>query len=256
MTRVLVCVKRIPDQAGEVVLSADGQSVDGRHTGYTIGDHDSCAVELGIRVADATGGSVTLVSVGGAEAADQLRAALALGAQHAVLVEVDPVRLGPRDVAHEIAAVMADHQAAGAGYDLVLLGNDAPDSGDFQVPIRLAYRLGWPVVTGASVLETTGGSLAAQATGPDGEETYTVALPAVVSVMEGGTEPRYPTLKGRMTAKKVQIEHRAAAGKPVGSGRLRMQLPPQERSTAQVLGEGPGAAGAVVDLLERMGVAR
>ncbi|MBD8868167.1 electron transfer flavoprotein subunit beta/FixA family protein [Nocardioides donggukensis] len=256
MTRVLVCVKRVPDSSGEVVLTDDGQAVDGRYAGFTISDHENCAVELGIRLADATGGSVTVLTVGPAEAVDQLRAALALGAGAAVHVQADPARLGPDDVAHEIAAVVRDHRAAGAAYDLVLLGNDASDSGDFQVPVRLGYRLGLPIVTGASTAEVTGDRVIAEADGPEGRETYSVPLPAVVSVLEGGVEPRYPTMRGRMAARKIEVETRQPTREPVGPSRVRLLLPPPAPATAEVLGEGPEAAPAVVDLFERLGVGR
>jgi electron transfer flavoprotein beta subunit len=254
--RVLVCVKRVPDVAGEVMLTADEQSVDARHVGFTVSNHESSAVELAIRIADATGGSVTLLTVGPQDAVEQLRSLLALGCHAATLVEADPVALGPADVAREIAAVIQDHAANGSGYDLVLLGNDAADSGDFQVGIRLAYALGWPVVNGVSVVETAEGRAITRGDGPDGEETFSVPLPAVVTVLEGGVEPRYPSLKGRMAAKKIEIEMRPISRDPIGSHRVKLILPPQEKSSVTVLGEGPEAAGAVVDLLERLAVVR
>lgn len=256
MTRVLVAVKRVVDSSGEVGLTADRQGLDGRYAGYTIGDHDACAVELGIRIAEATGGSATIVSVGVPEAVEQIRAALALGAHAGILVEADPTTLGPADVAGEIAAVVTDAESAEEPYDLVLLGNDAADTGDFQVPVRLAYAVGRPVVTGAGTAEVTDGVLVATVTGPHGEETYEVPLPAVASVLEGGTEPRYPTLKGRMAAKRIEVRVRRAAGTARGGGRVAWHLPPEAPSTTEVIGEGPETAPAVVDLLQRLGVLR
>ncbi|MGH3346324.1 MAG: electron transfer flavoprotein subunit beta/FixA family protein [Nocardioides sp.] len=254
--KVLVCVKRVPDVAGEVMLAADEQSVDARHVGYTVSNHESSAVELAIRVADATGGSVTLVTVGPGDAVEQLRSLLALGCHAATLVEADPVALGPADVAREIAALVEDHATQGEGYDLVLLGNDAADSGDFQVGIRLAYALGWPVVNGVSVVETADGRAITRGDGPEGEETFSVPLPAVVTVLEGGVEPRYPSLKGRMAAKKIEIETRSGAAEPQGSSRVKLLVPPAQPSNVEVLGEGGAAAGAVVDLLESLKVLR
>ncbi len=254
--RVLVCVKRVPDVAGEVMLTDDEQAVDARHVGYTVSNHESSAVELAIRIADATGGSVTLLSVGPGDSVEQLRSMLGLGCHAATLVEADPVALGPADVAREIAAVVEDHAANEAGYDLVLLGNDAADSGDFQVGIRLAYALGWPVVNGVSVVETADGRAITRGDGPDGEETFSVPLPAVVTVLEGGVEPRYPSLKGRMAAKKIEIETRQPVAEPQGSARVRLVVPPPQPSNVEVLGEGEAAAGAVVDLLERLKVLR
>lgn len=252
---VLVCIKRVPDFSGEVLLTDDAQSADARFVGYTLSNHDSCAVELGVQIA-ATGGTATVLSVGAAESVEQLRSALGVGCTAAVLVEADPVTLGPADVAREIAAVVGDHEAAGTTYDLVLLGNDAADSGDFQVGIRLADELSRPVVTGMQTLSVDNGFARLQGDGPDGRETYEVPLPAVVTVMEGGVEPRYPTITGRMKAKKIEVETRALSQAPAGSGRVQLSLPPPSPSYVEVLGEGPEAAGTVVDLLQKLGVGR
>ena len=136
----------------------------------------------------------------------------------------------------------------------MLLGNDAADSGDFQVGIRLAYELGWPVVNGVTNVSVADGVVTASGDGPDGHETYRVPLPAVVTVLEGGVEPRYPTVPGRMKAKKVPIEERQPAAEPAGPNRVRLLLPPPAPSNVQILGKGAEAAPAVVDLLEQLGV--
>jgi electron transfer flavoprotein beta subunit len=257
MTDVLVCVKRVPDTGGDVTLTADGQSVDARGLGFTISAHESCAVELAVRIVAEDGGSVTVLTLGTQDAVEQLRSALGVGATSAVLIEADdPAAFGPADVAREIAAVVED-----GSYDLVLLGNDAADTGDFQVGIRLAYLLNRPVVNGARTLEVakndgTAGTATAKVAGPDGVETYALPLPAVVPVLEGGVEPRYPSITGRMKAKKAKIETVAPRAEPRGSGRVRLILPPAQPSTVEVLGEGPDAAPAVVDLLQRLGVMR
>lgn len=255
---VLVCVKRVPDSTSEVVLSEDGQSVDGRFSGFTTSPHEECAVELAVQAAAATGGEATVLTLGDADAIEQLRAALAVGCTAATHVVADTQQFGPADVAREIAAVVRDHEAAGRPHDLVLLGNDAADTGDFQVGIRLAYELGRPVVTGVTkvAVSEVDGRLVVTASGdgPDGYETYRVPLPAVVTVLEGGVEPRYPTVPGRMKAKKVPVEEREPSATPTGQTRVRWSLPPAAPSDVQVLGTGPEAAPAVVDLLEQLGV--
>jgi electron transfer flavoprotein beta subunit len=251
---VLVCVKRVVDSSGEVVLTDDAQAVDGRFAGFTTSAHEECAVELATQVASATGGAATVLTIGEADAVEQLRTALALGCVAATHVVADSSTLGPADVAREIAAVVRDHTAAGEGHDLVLLGNDAADSGDFQVGIRLAYELGWPVVNGISTLVVEGDEVVASGEGPDGRETYRVALPAVVTVLEGGVEPRYPGVPGRLKAKKIPIEEREPSSEPTGPKRVRLLLPPAQPSDVQILGTGAEAAPAVVDLLETLGV--
>ena len=257
MTDVLVCLKRVPDSSGEVLLTPDGQGVDGRYVGFTISNHELCAVELAVQIAAATGGQASVLTLGPAEAADQLRSALSLGCTAATHVVADPTGYGPSDVAAEIAAVVRDHEAEGRPHDLVLLGNDAADSGNFQVGIRLAYALGRPVVAGVSHVEILDGVAVAHAEGPFGQDTYELPLPAVLTVLEGGVEPRYPTVSGRMKAKKVAIEEREPAlAERVGAQRVRLTLPPPVPSQVQVLGEGPSAADAVVKLLVDLGVAR
>jgi electron transfer flavoprotein beta subunit len=254
MVSPLVCIKRVVDASSEIVLTEDGQRVDGRFAGFTTSAHEECAVEIAVQVAAAGGGAATVLTLGDADAVEQLRSALAVGCTAATHVLADPQAFGPADVAREIAAVVRDHAAAGTPHDLVLLGNDAADSGDFQVGIRLAYELGWPVVNGVARVSVSGGEVTASGDGPDGHETYRLPLPAVVTVLEGGVEPRYPSVPGRMKAKKVEVEERRPTTAPVGPSRLRLVLPPPTPSSVEVLGEGTAAASAVVDLFERLGV--
>ncbi|MDX6302856.1 MAG: electron transfer flavoprotein beta subunit [Nocardioidaceae bacterium] len=257
MTNVLVCIKRVPDLGGEITLTADGMSVDDTSLGHTVSPHEECAVELAISVAKDTGGEATVLTLGSAEAIEQLRNALAVGCTGAVLLEADPGANGPADVAAAIAELVRAHEAAGTTYDLVLLGNDASDTGDFQVGVRLSYLLDRPVVAGVSTLSVGDGTVTARGGSPDGgTEIFEVPLPAVLTVMEGGIEPRYPTIPGRMKAKKVKIEQVTPSGAPTGPGRLRLKLPPAQPSQVSVLGEGAEAAPAVVDLLEKLGVLR
>ncbi len=247
MTSVLVCIKRVVDSSSEVVLTDDEQGVDGRYAGFTMSAHEECAVELAVQIAAATGGTATVLTLGDADAVEQLRSALAVGCTAAVHVVADSQSYGPADVAREIAVVAREH-------DLVLLGNDAADSGDFQVGIRLAYELGRPVVNGVSTVSVDGSEVTASGAGTDGHETYRVPLPAVVTVLEGGVEPRYPTVPGRMKAKKVAIDEREPTAAPTGPARVRLLLPPPTPSDVQILGKGADAAPAVVDLLEQLGV--
>jgi electron transfer flavoprotein beta subunit len=256
MTNVLVCVKRVPDSSGEVLLTEDGQSVDGRYVGFTVSNHENCAVELAVQIASATGGEATVLTLGTDDAVEQLRAALAVGCTAATHILADSSAFGPADVAHEIASVVRAHEADGRTHDVVLLGNDAADSGDFQVGIRLAYELERPVVNGAATVSVEDDIVVSRGAGPDGYETYRVPIPAVVTVLEGGVEPRYASVPGRMKAKRIQIEQRTPGAAPRGANRVRLTLPPPAPSNVEVLGEGAAAAPAVVDLFEKLGVIR
>lgn len=256
MTDVLVCIKRVPDVTSQAVLTEDAQGVDGRFSGWTTSPHESCAVELAVRIAGETGGTATVLTLGPEEAAEQLRSALAVGCTAAVHVVAPSTAYGPADVAREVAAVVRDHEAGGRRHDLVLLGNDAADSGDFQVGVRLAHLLDRPVVAGIKLVSVEGGEVVAVGDGADGRETYRLSPPCVATVMEGGVDPRYPSVAGRIKAKKVEIETREPSAPPAGPVRVRMTLPPPTPSSVEVLGEGPEAADALRDLLVRLGVAR
>ncbi|MDN6605321.1 electron transfer flavoprotein subunit beta/FixA family protein, partial [Brevibacterium sp.] len=158
---ILVCIKRIPDISGQITLDESGRDIDGSGLGHTTSAHEECAVELAIQTAAATGGSVTVLTLGPAEAVDQLRAAVGVGANDAILIEAeDPGAFGPEDIAQVIGDVVRDRADQGQSFDLVMLGNDAADTGDFQVPIRLAYDLDYPVLTGIQTLSAhaAGGS--------------------------------------------------------------------------------------------------
>jgi electron transfer flavoprotein beta subunit len=146
---------------------------------------------------------VTVVTLGPAEAEEQLRSCLALGASAAVLLETPAgAEFGPAATAAALHSVTAD-----GGFDLVLLGNEAADTGDYQVGIRLAHLLGWPVATGIKALtvDDEGTSAAARREYRGVAETYALPLPCVLTVREGINLPRYPSLPGRLRAKRAVI---------------------------------------------------
>ncbi len=261
---VLVCVKRVPGASGQILLTADGMSVDARHVGHTVSPHEECAVEAAVSLVEEHGGSTTVFTLGPDSAIEQLRDALAVGVTSAVHVrtadEGQPGSAddyGPDDVAGAIADVARRRADAGAGFDLVLLGNDAADTGDFQVGIRLAHKLGVPVVTGIRSLSIAGGVVTAVGDGPAGTEEFEVPLPAVVTIMEGDITPRYPSIPGRLKAKKAPVEVVDATGPVQGTARRRLVLPPEQPSVVQVLGtdkDPAAAAAAVVEVLRVIGV--
>jgi electron transfer flavoprotein beta subunit len=247
---ILVCVKRVPTVGGTIALSADGRSVDTRMSGFTISPHEECAVEEAVRLCERSGGSVTVVTLGPAEAMEQLRSCLALGASSAVLLETAGEEFGP------VATAAALHSvAASGGFDLVLLGNEAADTGDYQVGIRLAHLLGWPVATGIKALTLSPPSLEARREYRGVAETFTLPLPAVVTVREGINLPRYPSLPGRLRAKRAAITQAPVPAR-VGEG-LRMtslRVPATARRQAAVLGHGAAGVPALVSVLDELGV--
>src|ERR1700721_1630274 len=175
---ILVCVKRVPTVGGAITLTADRLGIDTKTSGCAISPHEECAVEEAVRLVERFGGSVTVVTLGPAIAEEQLRSCLALGASGAVLIETEPgVEAGPIGTA---AALHAG--AAAGGFALVLLGNEASDTGDYQVGIRLAHLLGWPAATGIKALAVDDGSgwASASRTYRGVLETFALELPCVV----------------------------------------------------------------------------
>lgn len=253
MTNVLVCIKRVPESSSEVMLTDDGMHVDARNVGYTTSAHEECAVELATQIASGSGGTSTVLTLGTEYAVEQLRDALSVGVESAILVDADSNAFGPADVARAIAEVVRSSDTA---YDLVLLGNDAADTGDFQVGVRLAYALDRPVVAGATTITVDGEVASIIAEGPDGTAVHEVPLPAVATILEGGVTPRYPSLVGRMKARKASVETTHPTFEPTGSGRITLRTPPPVPRDVEVLGEGAAAAPAVVATLRALGVVR
>jgi electron transfer flavoprotein beta subunit len=249
---VLVCVKRVPTVGGAITVSADGLSVDTRMSGFTISPHEECAVEEAVRLVERFGGSVTVVTLGPAEAEEQLRSCLALGASAAILLETPGgAELGPAETAAALHSVAAD-----VGFDLVLLGNEAADTGDYQVGIRLAHLLGWPVATGIKALTVDEGTSAAARREYRGvTETYALPLPCVLTVREGINLPRYPSLPGRLRAKRAVISRVPVSSAPGGGLRTAaVRVPAAARREATVLGHGVDAVPALVSVLAELGV--
>src|ERR1700733_12520432 len=154
---ILVCIKRVPTVGGRIAVTPDGQEADTRASGFSISPHEECAVEEAVQITERDGGSVSVLTLGPEAAIEQLRGALALGAGRAVLLETDGREFGPIATAAAIAAEVRGH-----GYDLVLLGNEAADTGDYQVGIRLAHELGWPVATGIKNLTVSADGVVAR----------------------------------------------------------------------------------------------
>ena len=251
---IAVCVKRVPQVGGRIVVTPDGQDVDTRMSGFAISPHEECAVEEAVQITERLGGSVSVLTLGPPEAVDQLRDALALGAHRALLLEDGGREWGPAATAAAIVAEARRQAGQGPGYDLLLLGNEAADTGDYQVGVRVAHGLGWPCATGIKHLEVTGDGVRARREYRGREETYEFGLPAVITVKEGINLPRYPSLPGRLRAKRAVIEQYQPQWQPEGLRKRALRVPEQPRQQATVLGTGTDAVPALVRLLDELGV--
>lgn len=254
---VLVCVKRVPATGGRINLTADAQEIDTRFLGFTVSPHEECAVEEAVRIVEAHGGASTVLTLGPTAAEEQLRDAMAVGIERAILLETDGREFDPIATSNAIVGAVRAEEASNGPFDLLLFGNEAADTGDFQVGIRVATRLDRPIVTGVKSLTVADGRVIArrEASG-GGWETYELPLPAVLSVKEGLNLPRYPSVPGRLRAKRKEIERVVPDWTSNGIRKLGLRLPQEQGTPVEIIGQGPEAAPAVVDLLVRIGVLR
>jgi len=247
---VCVCVKRVPMAGGRIPLTPDGQDIDAEYLGFTISPHEECAVEEAARIVEKHGGTVTVLTVGPEGAAEQLRGALAVGAQQALLLETDGREWGPVATADAVAEAIRQR----GPFDLVLFGNESADSGGYQVGVRVAHQLEMPVVTGAKALEITEAGARVRREYRGVGEIFELKLPAVITVKEGINMPRYPSLPGRLRAKKAPIDRMTPAWHEDALSKRVLWVPVGEQGGAEVLGTGEDAVPRLVGLLEELGI--
>jgi electron transfer flavoprotein beta subunit len=251
---VLVCIKRVPMVGGRIAVTPDAQEVDTRLLGFTVSPHEECAVEEAVRIVENRGGSVSVLTLGPEEAAEQLRDAVAIGAGKPILLATDGREWGPIATADAIVDTIRRHEADDEAYDLILFGNEAADTGDYQVGVRVAYALGRPCVTGVKHLEVSDTTVRARREFRGGDELFELPLPSVVTVKEGINLPRYPSLPGRMRAKKAVVEQVAPEWHEDPVRKEALRVPVVERQRAEILGTGVEAVPALLGLLEQLGV--
>jgi electron transfer flavoprotein beta subunit len=246
--KILVCVKRVPLTGGKMVLTADEQALETRHLGFTISPHEECGVEEAVRLVEHHGGEVCVLALGPPEAEEQIRECLAIGADRGVLLATDGEEWDAQATAAAIAAEADD-------FDLIVFGNESADSGGFQVGIRVAHALGRPVVTGLKGLSVEDGRARCEQEVAGGRDVYVLPLPAVVTVLEGINLPRYPSVPAKLRARQKPVETRTPERPEARLERLRLVVPEGQGKQAEILGQGPDAAPAVVDVMRELGVA-
>ena len=199
---IVVCVKQVPDSWAEKKLSPSDHTLDRESADAVMNELDEYAVEEALRLAEANEGStVTILTMGPEKAGETIRKALSMGADAGIHV-VDDGLHGSDAVA--TSAVLA--KALGTTpFDLVILGTESTDARMSVVPAMVAERLGLPQLTFAEKVDVAGGTVTVQRVTDYGYDTVEAALPALVSVVEKINEPRYPSFKGIMAAKKKPV---------------------------------------------------
>ena len=248
--RIVVAVKRVPITGGKMVLTDDEQAIQTRHLGFTISPHEECGVEEAVRIVEADGGEVVVITLGPAEAEEQLRECMAIGADRAIHLVTDE-----EWDAQATASALVDAIRSEEPFDLVVFGNESADAGNYQVGIRVAYALGLPVVTGLKGITVADGRARCEQEVPTGRDVYDVTLPAVVTVKEGLNLPRYPSVPAKLRANRKPVDARPLERPAARLEKLRLVVPEGQGKQAEVLGHGPDAAPAVVEVMQKLGVA-
>jgi len=254
--RVLVCVKRVPAPGAKINITADGQQVDTANLGFTMSPHEECGVELAVQLVERHGGESHVLTLGVPEADEQCRYAASIGVNRATLVSVDAMDWDPQRTATALTEAIRAIEVDDGAFDLMVMGNESADTGGYQVGIRVARALGRPVVNGVKGVELSadGSSFVCRREIDAGSEIYELPLPAVVGVKEGITWPRYPTMRGRLASKKLEVAVVSSDAAPGGQSKVRLVRPEEQVSETVILGHGPEAAPKVVELLRELGV--
>jgi electron transfer flavoprotein beta subunit len=256
--RVLACVKRVPAPGARITLTADQMGIDTKNLGFTTSPHEECAVEEAILLVEKHGGAATVLTLGAVEADEQLRYAISVGVVQAVHITHPALANGgdldPQATAAALVSAIQTLEAADGPFDLMLFGNESADSGGFQVGVRVARALGRPIVNGVKAVSIDGDVVTAKRESASGFEVYELPLPAALGVKEGLNLPRYPTLPGRLKSKKVDIPVVASSAAGGGLSTLLFENAAEQVTNTTMLGSGPEAAPAIVDLLEELGL--
>jgi len=232
-----------------MVLTDDAQAIQTRHLGFTISPHEECGVEEAVRIVEAQGGEVVVLALGPAEAEEQLRECMALGADRAIHLLSDE-----EWDAQATAGAIVETIEGEEPFDLIVFGNESADTGNYQVGIRVAYALGLPVVTGLKGLTVAGGRARCEQEVAAGRDVYDVALPAVVTVKEGLNLPRYPSVPAKLRANRKPVDAKPVEPSAARLQKIRLVVPEGQGKQAEVLGHGPDAAAAIVEVMQKLGV--
>jgi electron transfer flavoprotein beta subunit len=241
--KIAVCLKRVPDTTAKIAIAPDGKSIDESGIKFVPNPYDEFALEEAIKLKEAAGaGETTVIGLGSDATAETLRSALAMGIDKAVLLQSS----GSPD-GYEVAKALAAELKSG-GYDLILFGKMAVDDYNHQVGTMVAELLELPCISTIAHLKVANGQVEADREIEGGMEVVTCSLPAVLTCDKGLNNPRLPSLKGIMAAKKKPLETRPAS---LGTGTVELvglSLPP-ERAAGKIVGEGPDAVTTLINLL-------
>jgi electron transfer flavoprotein beta subunit len=240
--KILIFVNHVPDTETKVKVGADGKTIDPAGINYMLSPYDEFAVEEGLKLREKFTGEVVVASLGGDANKETLRKALAMGCDKAVLLKDSSTR-----DSFAVARSLADF-AKEFSPDIILLGKQSIDYDNGQVGSLVAEMLGMPSISVAVKLEINDGAVVAEREIEGGHEIVHSKLPAVIMAQKGLNQPRYPSLKGIMDARRKVIEERAATPVESKVEVLTMRKPPA-KNPGKIVGTDASAVPELVRLL-------
>lgn len=246
---LVVCIKRTPDTTAKITVAPDARSIASDGVQWIINPYDELAIEEALRLKEKLGGTVAAVSVDPDKNESILRKALAMGVDKAVLLHgggnFDPWSI----------AVLLANQIRQMPHDLILFGKQAIDDDNYQVPSMVAHLLGYPRINVVTKLQVEGRKVVAHRQIEGGEEIVECELPCIISAQRGLNEPRYPSMKGIMEAKRKPLEIKAVDNVARGLEVVKLEPPsprPPGRIIANVTGKTPNEIRAACRELLRL----
>ena len=238
--KIAVCVKQVPDTWAEKRLRAEDSLLDRESAEGVINELDEYAVEEALRLQEAHGGEVTIVSMGPERAVETIRKALSMGADSGIHIVDDALSGSDALATSAVLAKVLD----GRGFDVIIFGSESTDARMSVVPAMVAERLGVPQLTFAQKVEIDGSTVRIERQTDYGFDTVEASAPVVVSVVEKINEPRYPSFKGIMAAKKKPLETVSIADAGIDAGSV--GLGAAWTTVADFAARPPKAAGTIV----------
>ena len=240
---IVVCVKHVPDTEARVQIAGDGKAIETEDINFILNPFDEFAVEQALLTREKLGGEVTVVSLGGDSAAAAIRTAMAMGADKGLLLKTSEPADDPLQIARAIAGEIGT-----MGADVVFFGKQAVGNEHGQAGLLVAELLGVAGISEVSEIEITENSATGKREIEGGTESFECSLPAMFTAQKGLNEPRYPSLKGRMAAKKKPLEVKEVSLSERLLDVVSLNYPPQ-RERGKIVGEGAAAAAELVRLL-------
>jgi electron transfer flavoprotein beta subunit len=249
---ILVLLKQVPATESMIAIADDGVSIKSDGLKYVINPYDELAVEEALKIREAQGGTVTIVTAGPAKAAEAVRTALAMGADKGVLIDPGELQYDGLAVAKMLAAAIKEMPC-----DLIVAGHRAVDDDNYQVGPAVAELLDIPNISMVIRQEIADGKIACTCTVEGGTKEIEASLPALISTQRGLNEPRYASLPGIMKAKKKPLETKTLADVGLDADALAAKAvikalsTPPERQGGKII-EGDSVQAKVAELVRAL----